>query len=86
MNPYPNINCRKDENAIDAGIELRSDLWLQMPVSDLCKQRDLVIDKINLVVDMAAISGQSPTIMMMHGSLQHALNDLNRLIDNRSTD
>lgn len=68
----------------DPNTNLRSDLWPTMTLSQLSRQQELVIDKINKMLILIGASA-TPALQNIHGALQVALRDLNALIDNRST-
>ncbi|TFH04303.1 MAG: hypothetical protein E4H14_15045 [Candidatus Thorarchaeota archaeon] len=62
--------------------EIRSDLWPTMGVSELNKQRDLVLDKLSLARSMQGFTPATITIGLV---LEQALKDLTELIDNRAS-
>lgn len=62
--------------------EIRSDLWPTMGVSELNKQRDIVLDKLSLARSM---QGYTPAVVTIQLVLEQALKDLTELIDNRAS-
>lgn len=61
----------------DWEINIRSDMWLTMGISQLSIQQELVLDKLAKLATMA----QSPTIRDLECALKMALDDLNNLIN-----
>lgn len=70
-------------DGMDPSIDLRSDLWPTMTLSELTKQQDIAITKISTLSRMIGpIAG--PSLLQMYNALQVALADLSALIDNHS--
>lgn len=61
--------------------ELRADQWHTMTLQQLNHERDKVINKLNLLHGMVAGNVTSQGLYL---ALDHALNYLNGLIDNRT--
>ncbi len=60
--------------------EIRTDLWLSMDINELNNQRDLILTKISLLSQLTS----TQTVINIHSALQHALQDINQLIDYRT--
>jgi hypothetical protein len=67
----------------DPALNIRSDLWLTMGVSQLTRQQELVIDKISKMHTMMGIRA-SQSLIDIYSALQVALKDLNALIEKRT--
>lgn len=65
--------------------DIRSDLWPTMSLSQLHKQRDLIVEKMSLLRSMMPFGAAPPTVRTLFSALQIALNDVTALIDNRAT-
>lgn len=57
---------------------IRADMWTTMTASQLCKQQDLVIDKI---VKLNMLPSTDPSVRDLLGALHIAKDDLTYLID-----
>lgn len=68
---------------LDPEVEIRSDLWPKMSVSQLARQQEIVIDRLNKLYSMMGSIG-TPSMRMMYNSLQVAMQDLSKLIDART--
>lgn len=63
-------------------VDIRSDMWPTMTVTQLARQQDIVITKISTLASMMGpIAG--PSLLQLYNALQIALADLSALIDNR---
>jgi hypothetical protein len=69
-----------DEN--DPSIQVRTDLWSTMNMTQLNRQRELLLDKISKVQSIMGASA-NPSLINMYGALQMGLKDLNKLIDDK---
>lgn len=66
----------------DPSIQVRTDLWSTMNMSQLTNQRELMLDHIS---NLQTIMGgnANPSILNMYSALQLGLKDLNKLIDDK---
>jgi hypothetical protein len=67
----------------DPNVNLRSDLWPKMTISQLNRQHEIAIDKVSKLHMMMGANA-SPAIINIYGALQQALRDLTALIDVRA--
>ena len=66
----------------DPSIQIRTDLWSTMNVSQLTRQREIMLDHITKIQSiMGAIA--NPSLINMNAALQVGLQDLNKLIDDK---
>lgn len=66
----------------DPSIQIRTDLWPTMSISQLNRQRELMLDNISKLQSMVDSHG-NPSIRNMYAALQVGLQDLNKLIDSK---
>ena len=69
-----------DEN--DPSVQVRTDLWPTMNITQLTKQRELMLNHISKLMTIMG-DNASVSVRNMYGALQTGLNDLNKLIDAR---
>lgn len=62
---------------------IRTDLWNTMSAGELARQQDLLITKMSTLQLMIG-ANVSPTILSMQQALQYGLDDVRRLIENKS--
>lgn len=63
---------------------IRTDLWNTMTVQELVHQQDLLVNHTLKVQAMMEAQGTSHTVMNMYRALQHAAEQLTKLIDDKS--
>jgi hypothetical protein len=63
---------------------IRTDLWNEMTSSELAKQQDLLISKMSTLQLMVG-SNMAPTINSMIQALQYGLDDINKLLENKTS-
>lgn len=63
--------------------EIRRDLWEDMDPKQLNDQRELIMDKINLLLSMMG-GNANPTVIGLYTVMQHALGDISSLIEQRT--
>ena len=67
-----------DDN--DPQIQVRTDLWHTMNMSDLVHQRDLLMSHMEKASRMIGFNA-SPAVLGIYSAMQMALQDINHLID-----
>jgi hypothetical protein len=74
---------RPIDPAWDPDTELRADLWPTMTLTQLSRQQEMVIDRMN---QMHSIMGSiaNPSMSNIYGALSQAIRDLTGLIENRA--
>lgn len=65
-------------------LAIRTDLWPTMTVQELVHQQELLVDHTLKVQMMMDAQGTSHTVMNMYRALQHAAEQLTKLIDDKS--
>lgn len=87
---FSNIIDKKTEEdkvvykeGMDPNVDLRSDLWPTMTVTQLAKQHDICITKLGKLTELMGPVA-NPSLIQMYRVLQIALADLSALVDNRS--
>lgn len=68
----------------DPQTQIRTDLWNTMSAPDLVNQRDLLMTRMEKASRMFS-HNTSPSVLNLYSAMQKALQDINNLIDNRST-
>jgi len=63
--------------------ELKADKWTEMSLSDLYKQRDLLVEKIGTVSKLLSLDG-SPQIHRIYEMMQYNLMRLNAIIEKKA--
>lgn len=72
------------ETSTEPHKSIRTDLWPTMTVQELVHQQELLVDHTLKVQMMMDAQGTSHTVMNMYMALQHAAEQLTKLIDNKS--
>lgn len=67
-----------DEN--DPSVQVRSDLWSKMTLSQLNKQRELLLDK-SIKIQSIMGAQANPSLLAMYSAVQRGMDDINQLID-----
>jgi len=62
----------------DWEINIRSDMWTTMNISQLIVQQELVLNNLGL---LSTLQASNPTVLNLHCALKMALEDLNLLIN-----
>lgn len=76
----PVVPTPSDPN--DPSIQIRTDMWNTMSLAQLTKQRELVLDRINVL--MRIPDQNNPAIRDLSFALQHGLTDITRLIEQKT--
>lgn len=72
------------ETSTEPHKSIRTDLWRTMTVQELVHQQELLVDHTLKVQMMMDAQGTSHTVMNMYMALQHAAEQLTKLIDDKS--
>lgn len=67
----------------DPNVDIRSDMWPNMNITQLTRQQEIVIDRINKLTTIMS-SGYSQSFSTIYGALQQANKDLASLIDRKT--
>ena len=60
--------------------DIRSDLWTKMTIDQLNDQHNKLLTRMSHVQQMMGGSA-SPTVVQMYGAMQHALSQLNNIMN-----
>lgn len=69
----------------DPNDEIRTDLWNEMTLTQLHRQQELMIDRLNLLFGLrSSMNSNSPTVLNMYHTTFAAYEQLNALVEHKS--